>query len=155
MSDYIIVGESTGRFGSIGFRLLLVAAFGFLLDYFWTDTLTLHDSPDLVQYGIMAIGVIGISALAYSGFIRFIKNSPSGAWYVGVPVGILFFVALAELYFGIFPMRTTTETIGQSVQQSFIDGYPQLAFDYLFAWLLASIVSGILKLRGTGRPIFA
>lgn len=138
-------------FGSVGFRLLLIAAFGFLLDYLWTDTLALHSPPDWVQFGIMATGVIAVSGLAYVGFIRFIKNSPSAAWAIGVPVGILFFVALVQLYYGIF---STNQSIGQSVQESFINGYPRLAFDYLFAWLLASIVSGVLKLKGTGRPIF-
>lgn len=140
-------------FGSVGFRLLLVALFGFLLDYLWTDTL-MHGTPDWAQYGILAAGMVVVSALAYVGFIRFVKNSPSAAWYVGVPVGILFFVALAQLYLSISSPAFVGANIGQTIQQSFIDGYPQLAFFYLFAWLLASIVSGILKLRGTGRPIF-
>ena len=140
----------------MGFRLLLIAAFGFLLDYLWTDTLALHSSPGWVQLGVMAAGVIGISGLAYVGFIRFVKNSPSAAWAIGVPVGILFFAALVQLYYGVFPasLALPAVNVGQSVQESFINGYPQLAFDYMFAWLLASITAGLLKLKGTGRPIF-
>lgn len=137
------------------FRLLLLAFYGFILDYFWTHMLVFQNSPAWTYFIVKFVVVIVVSAAAYYSFLRFIKNSPTAAWYVAVPVGILAFVAIVQLYYGIAPIPMSNGAVEtQTVQQSFINGYPEHAFDYLFAWILSSITSGLLKLRGTGRTIF-
>lgn len=122
------------------FLLIFVISFigVFIFDLLVSHLLIYQNLPDIMTYfiGVKLIPSFLIMSGMYLLILK-ITGSKGKAWSIGVPLGILIFVAFVQLYYGIYPIPLLNggEVIN-TIAGSFKGGYVVHAFDFLISFAI-------------------
>lgn len=123
--------------------IALISIIGtFLFDLVLSHLIIYQNLPDILTYFI-AVKLIPSFLIMSAFYLLILKVSDMRrlAWFVGVPIGILIFVAFVQLYYGIFPIPLLNGgEVVNTIAGSFKGGYVVHAFDYLISFVIISAI---------------
>ena len=90
--------------------ILFVSVLGsYIMDYIVTHRLVLKNDPDLIIYStfVKFLSSFVFMLIGYTIFYEY-TGSPIIAWFIGVPLGILFQVAFIGVLYMVIPVPNVT-----------------------------------------------
>lgn len=140
MAKTIFTKETFIDIGLIGIISILGT---FLFDLVVSHLIVYGNLPDILTYfiAVKLIPSFLIMTVFYLLILKVSNKMRRLAWFVGVPIGILIFVAFVQLYYGIFPIPLLNGgEVVNTIANSFKGGYVVHAFDYLISFIIVSAI---------------
>lgn len=138
--------------GHLALLPLIFVSFGgtYLSDLIINHNVLFNNNPDPIKYELVAKALPNLIFILMSYIIFSRYYDTTTAWVIGVPVGIVLHMLYITAYTYFNPIDNVT-TKGLPFKESHGLGFTTNFFNYMFFWIIATVVLFIQSNRGVGN----